>query len=105
MSDYGLDAPGVVRNLALVSAAGLILAVLIGLGIIPARVVWHIRPGADLGIGLLGLGLGPGLGCGAVAVAMMWSSRVGKREIESACWMPCRGPVTKPLSTWAAAAG
>jgi SAM-dependent methyltransferase len=75
--DYGLDAPGVVRNLALASAAGLLLAVAIRVGVVPR--VLHIPLGATtVDLELFGLGLGPGLACGAGAVAMWWSSRVGK---------------------------
>lgn len=76
--DYGLDAPGVVRNLLLVAAAGLVLALAVASRLIPPVLAWHPRPGFDLEVGLVGLGLGPGLGCAAAAAAMIWSSRVGK---------------------------
>jgi hypothetical protein len=36
--NYGLDAPAVVRNLLLAGGAGLILAALIGLGLIPRAI-------------------------------------------------------------------
>ena len=76
--DYGLDAPGVVRNLALVAAAGILLAILIRLGVVPPALTWHLRSGADVQVGLLGLGLGPGIGCGFAAAAMVYDSKVGK---------------------------
>ena len=76
--DYGLDAPGVVRNLALVAAAGILIAMLIRLGVIPPTVSWHLRSGAEVRVGLLGLGLGPGIGCGFAALAMVYDSKVGK---------------------------
>jgi SAM-dependent methyltransferase len=77
-ADYGLDAPGVVRNLLLAAGAGACLTMLIWLGILPRAATLHLRSGLDLSIGLLGLGLGPALGCGVGAAAMVWDSRVGK---------------------------
>ncbi|HEY8259475.1 MAG TPA: class I SAM-dependent methyltransferase [Gemmatimonadales bacterium] len=78
MSDYGLDAPGVVRNLALVAIAGIVLALLVWLRVLPPAMTWHLPGGIDLKFALLGLGLGPGLGCAVAAGAMVWGSRVGK---------------------------
>lgn len=76
--DYGLDAPGVVRNLWIAAGLGLALATLVRLRVVPQGLTWRIRPDLSVGIGLLGLGLGPGIGCAATAAAMMWSSRLGK---------------------------
>ncbi|MFO1029660.1 MAG: class I SAM-dependent methyltransferase [Planctomycetota bacterium] len=75
--DYGLDAPGVVRNLALVAVVGLLLAAGIFVGFLPR--VLHIPVGANsFDLELLGITLGPGLPCGVVAFAMWWGSRFGK---------------------------
>ena len=78
VADYGLDAPGVVRNLALVAAAGILLVVLISLGVVPPTLTWHLRSGGDVQVGLFGLGIGPGIGCGFAAAAMVYDSKVGK---------------------------
>jgi arsenite methyltransferase len=78
VADYGLDAPGVVRNLALVATAGILLVVLISLGVIPPTMTWHLRSGPDVQVGLLGLGIGPGIGCGFAAAAMVYDSKIGK---------------------------
>jgi arsenite methyltransferase len=78
VADYGLDAPGVVRNLALVATAGILLVVLIRLGVVPPTVTWHLRSVGDVKVGLLGLGIGPGLGCGFAAAAMVYDSKLGK---------------------------
>jgi len=76
--DYGLDAPGAVRNLLIAAGAGLTLAALIWLRLVPAAVTLHLSRGLALRIGLLGLGLGPAIGFTAAAGAMVWGSRVGK---------------------------
>lgn len=81
--DYGIDAPLVVRNLALSGGALLLLGVLTIAGVLPREVV--LPPGAKEGlrIGLLGMWLGAGGGLSAAACWMLWGSRVGKlRERE-----------------------
>jgi SAM-dependent methyltransferase len=80
--DYGLDAPGVVRNLALATIVGL-LAFLSSLWRHDPA-VWTFRFG---GITVLlpyaRIGLWVAIGCGAMATWMFWESRVGKlRERE-----------------------
>jgi SAM-dependent methyltransferase len=76
--DYGIDAPGIVRNLSLVATVGLVLGILIVAGLVPPVVTWHLRSGTDLQLGLLGLGIGPAVGCGFAAAAMVYDSKIGK---------------------------
>jgi len=77
-ADYGLDAPGVVRNLGIACAAGLVLWV---------STITHIWSGV-ISIGPLAFQVGVmGLVCacisGGMALWMIWSSKVGKiRERE-----------------------
>jgi SAM-dependent methyltransferase len=81
--DYGLDAPGGVRNLLLVGAAGFALVILSRLGVLPAvprlqvggvRIGFPLRPG----------GLWIGIGFTLTGFWMIWSSKVGKvREREA----------------------
>jgi ubiquinone/menaquinone biosynthesis C-methylase UbiE len=67
--DYGLDAPLVVRNLALVAATGLFVFLSAALGL------WS---GAIFGIPVAGIGLGFFVTCGTTAALMTYSSKVGK---------------------------
>src|SRR5262245_42175976 len=75
--DYGIDAPGVVRNLFLVAAIDLAVWGSATLGLwsgqfaIPISVVRLVFPLTDAGLGI-------GLGCTAMGVWMMWESKVGK---------------------------
>ncbi len=72
--DYGIDAPGVIRNLAIVAVIGisLFLTALFGL--------WS---GDIAHVHLAGSGLGAGLGCGFMACWMLYDSKIGKlRERE-----------------------
>jgi ubiquinone/menaquinone biosynthesis C-methylase UbiE len=57
--DYGLDAPHVIRNLALAA-----IALAIGAQLLPDRLTWFAWGTAAL--------------CGVEAAAMVWASRVGK---------------------------
>jgi ubiquinone/menaquinone biosynthesis C-methylase UbiE len=57
--DYGLDAPPVIRNLALAA-----IALAIGAQLLPHRLMWFAWGTAAL--------------CGVEAAAMVWASRVGK---------------------------
>ena len=67
--DYGIDAPGVVRNLFLAGTAGLVLWAGMAAGLW-SGVVWIFRVGPmGLGVAIGGLGMGS---------YMYWSSRVGK---------------------------
>src|SRR5262245_53044640 len=67
--DYGLDAPGVVRNLALAGTAGLLVWLTAALGL------WS---GVVAHVGLAPMGLGVAVGCLGMAAYMVWSSKVGK---------------------------
>jgi SAM-dependent methyltransferase len=67
--DYGLDAPGVVRNLLLVTAAGSLVWLTAMLG------WWSGRLG---GVRVTGMALGPAIGCGLMACWMIYDSRIGK---------------------------
>ena len=76
--DYGIDAPGAVRNLFIASGAGLLTFL---------SIVTHLWSGV-LALGPLHLGLRPmslsvGLAAGLMGVWMAWDSKVGKlRERE-----------------------
>jgi SAM-dependent methyltransferase len=71
--DYGLDAPGVVRNLFLCGSAGVLLWLSKALGLWPAAlVVGPVR------IELSQMGLFAGAGCLAMGTWMVWTSRFGK---------------------------
>src|SRR5262249_42438632 len=72
--DYGIDAPGVIRNLALVWLAGT------GCFITARAGLWS---GVIAHINLATSGLFAGLSCGLMAVWMLYDSRIGKmRERE-----------------------
>jgi len=72
--DYGLDAPGVVRNLTLIGTAGLLVWLTAALSLW-SGVVAHVA--------LAPMGLGVAVGCLGMAAYMVWSSKVGKvRERE-----------------------
>jgi len=71
-ADYGIDAPGVIRNLLLVAAAGLLAAV--------ARIAgWSgVVTLGPVRLGLAPMLIWPGLGCGAMALWMLYDSKIGK---------------------------
>ncbi len=73
-ADYGLDAPGVVRNLALVSVVGLATFASIALGLWPGQL--PVGGGVVLEVSSVALTLG--LACGAMGLYMAWASKVGK---------------------------
>lgn len=85
--DYGIDAPGVVRNLLLVGIAGLVLRVGVAAGLWSGVIgIFDVRP-MGLGVAIGGLGMG---------TYMFWSSRFGKlkeREQQLDC-VPWRGDET-----------
>src|SRR5690348_11849491 len=67
--DYGLDAPGVVRNLLLVAVAAVVVAVALCGGF------W--TPHSKLAPALFAV-IGTGAGCLPMAIWMIWYSKVGK---------------------------
>jgi arsenite methyltransferase len=85
--DYGIDAPGVVRNLFIVAAAGFALFLAARLGL------WsgHIGP-----VEVAGSVVWPGLGCGLMGLWMLYDSKIGKlRERERLLdLVPWRGDET-----------
>jgi SAM-dependent methyltransferase len=82
--DYGIDAPGVVRNLLLAGAAGLLVWATAALGL------WS---GVSFGVDWRWAGLSVGVACTATGAAMIWTSKVGKvRGRERLLdWIPWRG--------------
>jgi arsenite methyltransferase len=81
-ASYGIDAPGVVRNLLLAGGIGLALAAAGGIVGSPLAVTIPLG-GAKLVFPLARMGLWAGSGCTAMGIWMLWTSRVGKlRERE-----------------------
>src|SRR5215475_1341819 len=68
-ADYGIDAPGVVRNLLIVLVAGVSLYATAKVGI------WS---GVIAHVDLARTGLFAGLGCGVMGIWMLYDSRIGK---------------------------
>ena len=76
--DYGIDAPGVIRNLFLAGGAGVLLWASKALGWWPAAIA--IVP---VRFELAPMGVTIGVVCLALGVWMLWTSKVGKvRERE-----------------------
>jgi SAM-dependent methyltransferase len=74
-ADYGLDAPGVVRNLVLVAAACLVFWGSAALGF------WSGQIGfADVRVAVSTSAMWAGLGCSLMAARMVWESKIGKLE-------------------------
>ena len=73
-ADYGLDAPDVVRNLALVTLAGALVFASAGAHL------WSgtLRLGGHVAIELRWTALYTAIACGLMALWMVWSSKVGK---------------------------
>src|SRR5256885_579010 len=69
-ADYGIDAPGVVRNLGLAGIGGIALA------IAARNLPFTSEPFAT--VLLWNYGIWGGIGCLLSAAMMIWSSRVGK---------------------------
>jgi SAM-dependent methyltransferase len=79
-ADYGIDAPGVVRNLALAGLAALLLALAPTTGLIPSTLVW--RPAENVVIGFP-IAVSAGWSAAGLlfgAAWMVWGSRRGKLD-------------------------
>jgi SAM-dependent methyltransferase len=70
-ADYGLDAPGVVRNLLLVAAGGLVALITMIVGL------WNQRSRIAMVLDPL---IFAGITCGAAGLYMIWYSKVGKAK-------------------------
>jgi len=80
--DYGLDAPGVVRNLCVAAGAGLLAFLTAAFGLWSGRLALPLGP-VRLVFPLAQIGVVATAGCGSMAIWMVWSRRVGKaRERE-----------------------
>jgi SAM-dependent methyltransferase len=77
-ADYGQDAPGVVRNLALGGAAALLVAVAAFAGWIPRNVVWRPVESVAIGFPIAVMSSWTAAGLVAGALWMVWGSRIGK---------------------------
>jgi SAM-dependent methyltransferase len=67
-ADYGIDAPPIVRNLLLISAAGFVTA----------AILYGVDQPAPAHIPLAGIALVTGILCLLMTGGMIWSSKVGK---------------------------
>jgi SAM-dependent methyltransferase len=77
-ADYGLDAPGVVRNLLVCGVIGLLLWASRAFGLWPAVLAIGPLAGVTLNFPLADMGLWAGGSCLAMGLWMLWSSKVGK---------------------------
>jgi arsenite methyltransferase len=75
--DYGIDAPGVIRNLLLVTAAGLAIWSSAALGLW-SGVLGFSAGHARVTFPLAAMAMWPALGCGFMAGWMVWDSKIGK---------------------------
>jgi SAM-dependent methyltransferase len=75
--DYGIDAPGVVRNLFLAGAIGWLVWGTAALGLWSGQLVIPL-PGLRLVFPLAGMGFGCGVGFTLMGVWMIWESKIGK---------------------------
>ena len=76
--DYGLDAPGVVRNLLVCGGLGLALWLAGALGIWSGLIVLGPIAGVSLRFPLAQIGLWAGGSCAAMGLWMIWSGKIGK---------------------------
>src|SRR5438067_12355 len=71
--DYGIDAPGVIRNLLLVAAAGILIW-----GTAAAHLWSGIVSIGPVRLALAHMVIWPGVACLLMAVWMLWDSKIGK---------------------------
>jgi SAM-dependent methyltransferase len=72
-ADYGIDAPGVIRNLLIVAAVGLAAWATMAAGLWSGVVaIGSVR------LALARMLLWPAIGCGAMAIWMLYDSKIGK---------------------------
>src|SRR5262245_40999835 len=76
--DYGIDAPGVVRNLAISGGARLLSAVAAVAGFLPPVVGWTSSTGGGVRIAVAPPALSAGVALCATALWMYFGSRYGK---------------------------
>ncbi len=75
--DYGIDAPGVVRNLLVLGGLGLLIWGSAALGVWTGQLIIPM-PGFRLIFPLAGIGLGCGFGLTLMGIWMLWDSKIGK---------------------------
>ncbi|MEA2569667.1 MAG: hypothetical protein QOI24_1668 [Acidobacteriota bacterium] len=90
--DYGIDAPGVIRNLFIVVALGLVAWATAFLGLWSGRIVVAPSQNIRIDFPLSRMGLWMAAGCGAMACWMLWDSKVGKvrdreRLLDKLTWL------------------
>ena len=72
-ADYGIDAPGVIRNLLIVTVIGLV-----AWGTMAAGLWSGVVKIGPVRLGLAWMLLWPAIGCGAMAIWMLYDSKIGK---------------------------
>lgn len=76
--DYGIDAPGVIRNLLLVAAAGLIISAGVALGWWSGVIRFAPTASTRIVVPIARMTLWPAVTCLLMAAWMVWDSRIGK---------------------------
>jgi SAM-dependent methyltransferase len=76
--EYGIDAPGVIRNLGVIGGALLLVAMASALGFIPHDVGWHRASGGGITLTVLQPTLSAGVALVAAACWMYFGSKYGK---------------------------
>ena len=79
-ADYGLDAPGVVRNIAIAGVAALLLALAARMGLVPGVLVWRPAGNVEIAFPIARMAGGAAVGFLFGAAWMVWGSRRGKLD-------------------------
>jgi SAM-dependent methyltransferase len=79
-ADYGQDAPGVVRNLAIAGLAALLLALAPRMGLMPSEFVWRPAENVVIAFPIAQMAGGSAAGFLFAAAGMVWGSRRGKLD-------------------------